>query len=114
MQKFIIRRIEGVNQSGISKKSGKPYTLDFTNVVVELPVENNDAIGVKEFTYQYGDHTNFEKLKTQLEGRLPLECELDLTIAVGDYGNAQMVIKEIKIPPVSSVSLPPAQMKVEK
>lgn len=101
-KKFIISRIEALKNAGISKKTGNPYSLDFTNVIVQLPVSNDNSIGFKEFSYQYGKSDEFQKLKPLLEGRLPLECEMELDLEVSEFGNSIMVIKDLKIPPVNT------------
>lgn len=94
--KQIIKRIERVNRSGTSK-AGNPYTIDQTNIVVDVPFDTADGFGSKEMVYQYGDHTNMTKLET-LRGKLPAEVDIELGTAFDNYDNPKTVVVDIKLP----------------
>lgn len=97
-RKATIRRIEQINRSGT--KNGRDWVMDMTQVTIELPVKNATMQGLKEVTYQYGDHTNYEALLKELDGRMPLECTLEVDMEIDDYGREQTVIKGVQVPPV--------------
>lgn len=98
--KMQVKAIERVNRSGTSKQ-GNPYTIDQTNITVEVPFDNHDGFGFKSMTYQYGDSTNFEKL-VALRGRLPMELEVELGTELNQYGSPVTVVNAISVPKPSN------------
>lgn len=102
--KMKVIRIEHEKLDGISK-TGKPYSLDYTRVAVEVPFSSPKGFGTKEIEYQYGDHTNFGKIES-LRDRLPLECELQLGQIVNDYGNPVTIITDIRVPASAPIKNP--------
>lgn len=96
--KQIIKRIERVNRSGTSK-AGNAYSIDQTNIVVDVPYETADGFGSKEMVYQYGDHTNMTKLEP-LRGRLPCEVDIELGTELDQYDNPKTVVVDVKLPPI--------------
>ncbi|SJN27187.1 hypothetical protein [Psychrobacter sp. JB385] len=95
--KYIVSRIERVKKEGKAKETGNPYSLDFTNITVLVPVSDTDQYGSKETTYQYGSADNFAKLDA-LRGKLPCEVEMDLGIEMDKYGNPKTVFTDVKLP----------------
>lgn len=97
---FTVTRIEKVLKSGTSK-TGNPYSLDFTNVTVSVPVNDANQFGSvasKDTTYQYGSASNFSNLEA-LRGCLPVEMDLTMGVEMDAYGNAKTVITEMKALP---------------
>lgn len=92
--KAILKRVESVNRSGTSK-SGNPYTIDQTNVVVDVPFNSDTGFGSKELIYQYGDHTKYHELSS-LKGKLPTEVEIELGTEFDNYDNPITVVKSVK------------------
>lgn len=88
-------RVESTNLSGISK-TGKPYHIDNTMVTVEVPFDNAEGFGMKEMTYQFGDSSNYERVKS-FRGKLPLQCEIALGATLNSYGNVETAITDIKM-----------------
>lgn len=98
--KYTVTRIEKVLKSGTSK-TGNPYSLDFTNITVSVPVNEPEQFGFvasKDTTYQYGSASNFASLEA-LRGSLPLDMDLTLGVSMDTYGNAKTVITDIKALP---------------
>lgn len=91
-----ITRIERVNRSGTSKKTGNPYSMDMTNISFQLPISTDDSFGFKEVTYQWGDHTNYSKL-ISLHGKLPVVAIVDIDIVIDDFGRERTVITDVKL-----------------
>lgn len=98
--KMKVTSVDRVNRSGTSK-SGNPYTIDQTNITVEVPFDNHDGFGFKSMTYQYGNSQNFEKL-TPLRGRLPIELEVELGTELNSYGSPVTVVNSINVPKVGA------------
>ena len=94
--KMNIVRIESLNKKGMSKK-GDPYVLDFTQVTVEVPFSTPEGWGTKEMTYQYGTHENLDKLEP-LRDKLPMVCDVDLTMGTDQYDRPTTVISKVHLP----------------
>ena len=97
MSNYIVTRIERVKKEGKAKETGNPYSLDFTNITLSVPVSDLDVYGSKEMTYQYGSADNFAKLDA-LRGKLPCQVDLDLGVEMDKYGNPKTVITDVKLP----------------
>lgn len=95
-RKVIIRRVESVIRSGTSK-SGNPYSLDQTNVTIELPVDTTTQFGLKEVTYQYKDGAAIKEFE-HLKDKIPFDAEIELDIRMNDYGSEETYIKEVFLP----------------
>lgn len=98
--KYLVTRIERVLKSGTSK-TGNAYSLDFTNITFSVPTNESDVFGSKETTFQYGAASNFASLEA-LRGRLPIEMDITVGVAMDAYGNAKTVITDIKALPSSA------------
>ena len=92
-------RVDRVNRSGTSK-TGNPYHIDQTEITVQVPYSSGDGFGFKEMTYQYGDSSNFAKVEN-LRDRLPVDCDIELGVALNSYGSTQTIVTDIKLPQVS-------------
>ncbi|AXH75592.1 MAG: hypothetical protein [Inoviridae sp.] len=100
--KVMITRVERVLKSGLSK-TGNAYSLDFTNIFVSVPLNDADAFGSKEMTYQYGSAANFDKL-VSLRGSLPCSVDVELGVEMDNYGNPKTVVTDVKLPAVTSIN----------
>lgn len=100
--KYLVTRIEKVLKSGTSK-TGNAYSLDFTNVTFSVPTNEPDVFGSKETTFQYGTASNFLTLEA-LRGRLPVEMDITMGVAMDSYGNAKTVITDIKALPATQTT----------
>lgn len=95
--KYLVTRIEKVLKSGLSK-TGNAYSLDFTNITVSVPVNEVDAFGSKEVTFQYGKASNFDTIES-LRRSLPIEMDISIGVEMDSYGNAKTVITDLKALP---------------
>lgn len=93
--KAIVRNINRVNRSGTSK-SGNPYHIDQTNVVIDVPFDNEDGFGSKEMSYQYGTSANFAKLEV-LRGKLPCQVDIELGTELNQYDQPVTVVTDVKL-----------------
>lgn len=94
--KMNVIRIEAANKTGMSKKN-EPYILDFTRVTVEVPFSTSDGWGSKEMTYEYGTYDNLAKLEP-LRDKLPMICDVDLTMGTDQYERPTTVISNVQVP----------------
>ena len=97
--KMKVIRIDSVNRSGFSK-TGNPYHIDQTEITVQVPYSSGDGFGFKEMTYQFGDSSNFAKVEN-LRDRLPVDCDIELGVALNSYGSTQTIVTDIKLPQLS-------------
>lgn len=100
--KFLVSRIGKQLRSGVSK-AGNAYSMDYTEIVVSVPLNTADSFGSKELVYQYGTAADYEKLEV-LRGSLPCEVELELGTTVDSYGNPKTVVTSVKPNVVTSVN----------
>lgn len=96
--KFNVNRITRQNRSGTSK-TGNPYSLDFVEIAVSVPLNTPDSFGSKEIVYQYGKAADFSKLEP-LRSQLPCDVDLELGNEIDDYGNAKTVVIDVKLPSI--------------
>lgn len=104
--KMLVNRIERTNVSGVSKKTGNPYTINNTIITITIPFESADGFGCKEMNYEYGDSSNFLTLE-KLRGKLPAELDVELGTELNQYGNPVTVVKSINSLSLQSVSQAP-------
>lgn len=94
--KVIVKRIERVNRSGTSK-AGNPYSIDRTNLVIDVAYDGDDGFGSKEMVYQYGSHSKFLELES-LRGKLPCSVDIELGTKFDDYDNPVTVVTSLSLP----------------
>lgn len=106
--KIVIKRIESINRKGTSKSSGKPYHIDVTNIISDVPFDEQKnevddfavSFGAKDLVYQVGDtpsSANYIKYGLdKLRGLLPCECDIELGQGFDSYGNPTVCVVDIK------------------
>ena len=100
--KMTVNSILRTNVTGVSKKTGNPYTINNTMVNVAIPFETPDGFGVKEIGYQFGDSGNFLNLE-KFRGKLPAEMDVELGTGLDQYGNPTTVVTALSMPGIPKV-----------